>query len=82
MNPKRLWGRIQQGHLQNIDFDDFARLVEAFGFEPERQRGSHRTFAHPGVEKILTIQPRRDGSAWDYQVRELRRLVQEYDLKL
>jgi len=82
MNPKRLWERVQQGHLHNIDFDDFVRLIEAFGFELDRRSGSHRTFAHPEVEKILTIQPQRDGTAWDYQIRNLLRLVREYDLKL
>lgn len=56
--------------------------MEAFGFELERHRGNHRSYAHPDAEKILTIQPRHDGSAWDYQVNNLRRLVAEYDLKL
>lgn len=82
MNPKRLWRRIQQGHLHNIDFNDFVRLMEAFGFQLDRRRGSHRTYVHPSMHKILTLHPRHDGSAWDYQVKDLRRLVKEYDLKL
>jgi hypothetical protein len=31
MKPKRLWQRIESGHLQNIDFADFVRLLERFG---------------------------------------------------
>ena len=81
MNPKRLWQRIKQGNVHNIDFKDFVRLVEAFGFEYDHQRGDHIYYRHPKVREILNIQE-RDGQAKHYQVRELRDRVQEYDLKL
>jgi hypothetical protein len=74
MNPKRLWKRIQQGSVHNIDFDDFddfVRLVQAFGFDFERQRGSHQIYRHPLVLEKLNLQPLRDGSAKPYQVRDL-----------
>lgn len=81
MKPKRLWRRIRQGHFQNIDFNDFRRLIEAFGFEYDHQRGDHIYYRHPKVREILNIQDRR-GQAKNYQVRELRDRVQEYDLEL
>jgi len=37
---------------------------------------------HSDVHDKMNVQPRRDGSAKHYQVRQLRDLVQEYDLKL
>lgn len=83
MNPKRLWERIQQGHVHNIDFADFIRLVEAFGFGFDRQKGtSHRIFRHPKVVERLNLQPGRDGAAKPYQVREFARYVADYGLTL
>jgi predicted RNA binding protein YcfA (HicA-like mRNA interferase family) len=83
VNPKRLWGRIQQRHVHNIDFDDFVRLVEAFGFDLDRQQGtSHQIFRHANVVERLNLQPGRDGSAKPYQVREFARYVADYGLTL
>lgn len=83
MNPKRLWERIQHGHVHNIDFNDFARLIEAFGFEFARQRGtSHQIYRHPSVAEKLNLQPLRDGSAKPYQVRDLASLVSRNQLRL
>lgn len=82
MNPKRLWERIQQGHVHNIDFVDFCRLIETFGFALDRQQGSHRIFVRNDVVERVNVQPMRDGSAKHYQVRQFRELVKEYDLKL
>ena len=82
MNPKRLWERIQQGHVHNIDFADFCRLIEAFGFAFNRQEGSHRIYIRDAVVERVNVQAMRDGSAKHYQVRQFRDLVKEYDLKL
>ena len=72
-----------QGHVHNIEFDDFVRLIEAFGFEFARQRGtSHRIYTRDDIEQPLSIQPQRDGSAKPYQVRQLEGLVKDYDLSL
>jgi len=82
VNPKRLWARIQQGHVHNIDFNDFCRLIEAFGFFLHRLESSHRMYVRDAVAELLNVQPMRDGSAKHYQVRQFRDLVKEYDLKL
>lgn len=81
MNPKRLWQRIQKGNIHNIDFNDFRKLIEAFGFVYDHERGDHIYYRHPRVREILNIQE-RGGQAKHYQARELRDRVQEYDLEL
>ena len=52
----------------------------ALGFS-ERIRGSHHVFGRPGVPDVLNLQ--RDGrDAKAYQVRQVRRVVISYNLKL
>jgi len=80
VNTKRLWLRIRQGHLQNVRFDDFQRLLEEFGWALDRQEGSHRVYRHPSVPERLSVQPDRNGQAKPYQIRDLRRYVEDYDL--
>lgn len=67
---------------QNIRFDEFMTLLEEFGFVRERVRGSHHIFKHPSVSDLLSIQPRKDGKAKPYQLRQLLKLVEEYNLHL
>lgn len=81
MSPRRLLARLLQGHLDNVAFDDLVALALAFGFQPGRTSGSHRTFGHPRVPELLSLQPRR-GEAKPYQVRQLLRLVERYNLRL
>lgn len=78
----KLWRRIRAGHSQNIDFRDFCRLLESFGFELQRQRGSHSVYANDAVKELMNVQARRDGSVKAYQVQQLRKLVREYDLTM
>ena len=64
-----------------ISFRDFERLLEAFGWEHKRTKGSHRTYVHPDVPVIMTINA--DGkSAHRYQVRLLLELVEDYGLHI
>lgn len=81
MDPKRLWQRILQGHVHNIDFRDFCSLLEAFGFVYDHERGDHIYYRHPKVKQVVNVQERR-GQAKHYQVRQIRDLVREYDLAL
>ncbi|MBX2996967.1 MAG: type II toxin-antitoxin system HicA family toxin [Caldilineaceae bacterium] len=55
MNKKKLLEKILSGS-RNIRCKDFVVLVEAFGFELSRIRGSHHIFEHPSVPEILTLQ--------------------------
>lgn len=62
-----------------ISFRDLESLHLAFGFECRGRKGSHRTYKHPAVPVILTIQP-RGKDALPYQVKRLLEVVREYDL--
>jgi len=67
--------------LHNVDFDDFVRLVEAFGFQLDRVTGSHRHYSREDLPQVLNLQPHR-GQAKPYQIRQLLSLVERYDLDL
>jgi hypothetical protein len=81
MKPDRLMRRIASGSLANVDFSDFRRLVEAYGFRLIRVTGSHHAFGHPRVPEMLNLQP-VGGEAKPYQVRQFLRLVERYDLRM
>lgn len=76
-----LWERIAAGQLRNIDFEEFCRLVEAFGFELRRVSGSHHIYRHSRVPRLLNLQS-RNGEAKPYQIAQFLELVTEFDLKL
>ena len=47
------------GALSNpVPFRDFEQCIVACGFVYWRSRGSHRSYKHPQVAEVLTIQPR------------------------
>ena len=81
MRPTRLLKRLAHGHLQNVDFDDVQSLLAALGFKLQRVSGSHHIYVHPGVNTPLNLQNVR-GQAKPYQLRQLVRLVEKYDLRL
>jgi len=45
-----------------------------------RISGSHRIFSREGVAEILNLQPRRDGTAKPYQVKQVRNVIVRYKL--
>ncbi|MEK7475739.1 MAG: type II toxin-antitoxin system HicA family toxin [Candidatus Coatesbacteria bacterium] len=60
-------------------FADFCNLVEGFGFRSARQDGSHHIYAHPQVRELVNLQE-VDGEAKPYQIRQVLRLVERYNL--
>lgn len=81
MNPKRLLLRISQSQ-GNVRFGDLERLAEALGFRLDRTSGSHRIYIHTvHRDAQLNLQP-IGGQAKPYQVRQLLKLVEEYDLRI
>jgi predicted RNA binding protein YcfA (HicA-like mRNA interferase family) len=64
---------------QSIDFESLVTLLEFLGFE-KRVAGSHRIFSRDGVVEILNLQPRKDGTAKPYQVRQVRQILTQYKL--
>lgn len=67
---------------KNIRFEEFITLLEAFGFEMARIRGSHHVFSHPDIETLLSIQSQKGGKAKPYQIRQFLKLIEENNLKL
>lgn len=81
MKPRKILAKVLAGS-KNIRFEDFLTLVMAFGFVLKRTRGSHRIFKHPDAPDLLSLQPAKDGKAKPYQVDQLLRLAEEYNLVL
>lgn len=81
MDSGRLLDRIARGNVANIAFRDFARLLSVLGFVRRRTTGSHYIYAHPSVPELVNVQ-NLGGMAKPYQVRQVWRLVERYNLKL
>jgi hypothetical protein len=64
---------------QNIAFTELVTLLQHLGFQI-RTAGSHHIFSREGVAEILNLQPRRDGTAKPYQVKQVRMLITRYRL--
>lgn len=81
MKPGRLLRKIRDGNLRNVAFRDLERLAEALGFRRVRVSGSHHLYAHPQLDELVNLQAVR-GQAKPYQIRQLLRLVDRYNLYL
>jgi hypothetical protein len=64
---------------QNISFAELVALLRHLRFEL-RTAGSHHIFSREGVAEILNLQPRRDGTAKPYQVKQVRQIITRYRL--
>lgn len=80
MNRRRLLQRILQGSL-NVDFADMVSLLEGFGFMMDRVRGSHHIFKHSAIPELANLQE-VGGKAKPYQIRQVLKLIEKYDLRL
>jgi predicted RNA binding protein YcfA (HicA-like mRNA interferase family) len=65
--PSKLYASLLANPNQIIAFRDLERMLRAAGFEMKRRKGSHRTYKHPAVPAVLTIQP-NGKDAEPYQV--------------
>jgi predicted RNA binding protein YcfA (HicA-like mRNA interferase family) len=81
MNERKLLKRLARGDVSNVAFGDLCTLAEAMGFELRRVSGSHHVFAHPDIPQLINLQSVR-GQAKPYQIRQLVRLVERYDLRI
>jgi hypothetical protein len=80
MKPARLL-ELARANPAGLRFSDLCRLAEAFGFTFQRQKGSHRIFAHEGARQIMNFQD-DNGAAKAYQVRQLLDCVERNGLSL
>ena len=63
----------------NIPFGDLCGLLARLGFD-EDIIGDHHIFRKAGQSEIVNIQPRKDGKAKPYQVRQVRQILRKYGL--
>lgn len=80
MRPRKLLTRIVISPY-NVRFRDLVALAEALGFQIARVEGSHHVLIHPDMPELLNLQE-VNGEAKPYQVRQLLRLVEQYNLQL
>lgn len=80
MRPAKLY-QLARSNPKGLRFSDLCRLAEAFGFVFQRQKGSHRVYAHDGIRQIMNFQNDR-GMAKAYQVRQLLDCVDRNQLSL
>ncbi len=81
MDERKLLARLARGEMANVAFGDLCGLAERLGFELRRVSGSHHVFAHTEIPELVNLQSVR-GQAKPYQLRQLMRLVERYDLRL
>lgn len=80
MRPRKLLKRIVVAP-HNVRFGDLLELADALGFQVARTEGSHHILTHPSLSELLNLQEVK-GEAKPYQVRQLLRLIERYDLCL
>jgi predicted RNA binding protein YcfA (HicA-like mRNA interferase family) len=58
----------------NFSFSEFVTVIIHAGYRHERTTGSHAVFSHPTFPTV-NIQPRSDGKAKSYQMRQVREIL-------
>jgi predicted RNA binding protein YcfA (HicA-like mRNA interferase family) len=81
VKPAKLYAQLLFSTDRSVDFRDFLTMIEAFGFQCLRTKGSHRSFAHPECDALLVVQP-KGKDAKRYQVREFLGIVEKNGLTL
>ncbi len=64
----------------NIRFSDVKKLLEYFGFRC-RIKGDHYIFTKDEISEIINLQPLND-KCKKYQVKQLRMIIEKYDLEV
>jgi predicted RNA binding protein YcfA (HicA-like mRNA interferase family) len=77
---RRLLQKLLSGS-KNIRFAEAVAWAEAFGFRLSRVHGSHHIDVHANVPELLNLQNVK-GQAKPYQIKQLLRLIERYNLAL
>jgi predicted RNA binding protein YcfA (HicA-like mRNA interferase family) len=78
--PDKLYRSLLDNPRQTIAFRDFVRLIDSYGWQNIRTKGSHRSYAHDDCPELLVIQP-KGSDAKPYQVKQFLAYVEEYGLE-
>jgi len=76
---KLLWKLISGS--KNIRFSEAIAVAESLGFKLDRISGSHHILVHPSVPELINLQNVK-GKAKPYQVKQLLRIAEKYNLHL
>jgi hypothetical protein len=58
---------------------DVVKFLEASGWK-HRIKGGHHIFIRPGIPVLLNLQPEKDGKAKFYQIRQVRQVLERFNL--
>jgi hypothetical protein len=58
---------------------DVIHFLEATGWK-HRIKGGHHIFTRPGIPVLLNLQQEKDGKAKFYQIRQVRQMLERFDL--
>jgi len=64
---------------KNIRLEKLCRIAEAFGFQFKGGKGSHRIYLRKDINEMLNFQ-NVSGKAKPYQVRQLIKIIDKYNL--
>ena len=68
-----------KSNLKNIRFNRLCNAAELFGFRFRGGKGSHVIYRRDGINEMLNFQ-NDDGWAKPYQVRQLLKIIDKYNL--
>jgi hypothetical protein len=75
---RRLLQRIPSGSI-NIRFTEATACAEASGFRPSRVHSGHHIYVHANIPELRNLQ-NVNGQAKPYQIKQLLRLIERYNL--
>lgn len=78
----KIFAAIVEGRSDsNFRFSEICRLLKAMEFE-DRISGSHHIFHRKDIHEILNLQPLAGGKAKTYQVKQIRQIIQRYNITM
>lgn len=67
------------GGSADVAFNDVQTLLLHLGFSL-RVKGSHHIFMKKGIPILINLQPTENGKAKHYQLRQLKKTINDYNL--
>ena len=80
MSKQKLLARLIKNQ-NNVKYNDFTTLLNAFGFILRRTNGSHHFYKHKTYPISINTQ-NKNGEAKPYQIEQFLRLIEKYNLKM
>ena len=77
---EKLFARLLTSRT-SMRFNDFRRILAAFGFTLDRINGSHHQYKHPLANRPLSVQP-KSNMAKPYQIDQFLDIVEEFGLQI